>query len=83
MEKKIILGLIIAVAVLLLIVLVLAIKNKGLRFGGVKVKKGVRYTKDERIEKDTEANITYNKKDIVVTVIAVLFILRFAFINTL
>ena len=68
MEKKIILGLIRAVAVLLLIVLVLAIKNKGLRFGGVKVKKGVRYTKDERIEKDNEANITYNQKDIVLEV---------------
>ena len=31
-------------------------------------KNGVRYTKDERIEKDDDVNITYNQKDIILEV---------------
>ena len=65
MERKIILGLGIAVIVLLLVVIILAVANHKLRFGGIKIKKGVRYTTDERIEKNNETNITYNEKDIV------------------
>lgn len=68
MEKKIILGLAIAVAILLLGVIVLAVKNHKLKFGGIKIKKGVRYTTDERIEKDNKTNITYNQKDIVLEI---------------
>lgn len=65
MEKYIIIGLGVAIALLLIVVVILSIKNKNLRHGGIKVKKGVRYTKDERIEKDNEVNITYNQKDII------------------
>ncbi len=68
MEKKIIIGLAVAVVVLLITVIVLAIKNRQLKFGGIKIKNGVRYTKDERIEKDNETNVTYNEKDIVLEV---------------
>jgi hypothetical protein len=68
MERNIIIGLGIAVGVLLIVIIGLAIANHGLRFGGIKIKKGVRYTKDERIEKDNEANITYNEKDIILEV---------------
>lgn len=68
MEKKIIIGLAVAVVVLLITVIVLAIKNRQLKFGGIKIKNGVRYTKDERIEKDNETNVTFNEKDIVLEV---------------
>ena len=68
MEKKIIIGLAVAVVVLLITVIVLAVKNRQLKFGGIKIKNGVRYTKDERIEKDNETNVTFNEKDIVLEV---------------
>ena len=68
MEKNIIIGLSIAVVVLLITVFVLAKVNRKLRFGGIKVKDGVRYTTDERIEKNGKTNITYNKKDILLEI---------------
>lgn len=68
MEKNIIIGLIIGVVVLLLVIFLMSIKIRKLKFGGIKIKNGVRYTTDEMIEKDNEANITYNKKDIVLEV---------------
>ena len=68
MEKNIIIGLAIAVVVLLLIVVALAVKNRQLKFGGIKIKNGVRYTKDEMIEKNNEANVTYNEKDIILEI---------------
>lgn len=68
MEKYIIIGLGVLSAILLLAVVILAVQKHNLKFGGVKIKKGVRYTKDERIEKDDETNITYNEKDIVLEV---------------
>jgi len=68
MEKYIIIGLSIAVAVLLIVVLVLARLNRKLRFGGIKIKDGVRYTTDERIEKDNKTNITYNEKDFILEI---------------
>ena len=40
MEKNIIIGLGIAVAVLLIVVIGLAVANHKLRFGGIKIKKG-------------------------------------------
>ena len=68
MEKYIIIGLAVLSAILLITVIILARINHSLRFGGIKIKKGVRYTKDERIEKNDEANITYNKKDVILEV---------------
>jgi hypothetical protein len=68
MEKYIIIGLAAVVLIMLTVIISLAVKNKNLKFGGIKIKKGVRYTKDERIEKNNEANITFNKKDIILEV---------------
>ena len=68
MEKYIIIGLAAVVLIMLIVIICLAVKNKGLKFGGIKIKKGVRYTKDERIEKGNEINVTYNEKDIVLEV---------------
>ena len=68
MEKYIFIGLAAAVAILFVAVLVLARQNKLLKFGGVKIRKGVRYTTDERVEKNNEANITYNQKDIILEI---------------
>lgn len=68
MEKYIILGLAIALVIMLIVIICLAVKNKNLKFGGIKIKNGVRYTKDELIEKNNEINITYNEKDIVLEV---------------
>lgn len=68
MEKYIIIGLAAVVLIMLIVIISLAVKNKNLKFGGIKIKKGVRYTKDERIEKGNEINVTYNEKDIVLEV---------------
>ncbi len=68
MERYIIIGLASLAVILLITVIVLARQNKLLKFGGVKVKKGVRYSTDERIEKNNEANITYNQKDIILDI---------------
>lgn len=68
MEKYIIIGLAVLVVVLLVVVIILAKKNKDLRCGGIKIKKGVRYTTDESINKDNKSNITFNEKDIVLEV---------------
>lgn len=68
MEKYVFIGLAAVAVVLLITVIVLARQNKLLKFGGVKVKKGVRYSTDERIEKNNEANITYNQKDIILEI---------------
>ena len=63
MEKYFIIGLGVAVVVLIVAMMILFTKYKKLKFGWIKVKKGVRYTTDELPEKDNEANITYNQKD--------------------
>ena len=68
MEKYFLIGLAAAVVILFITVLVLARQNKLLKFGRVKIKKGVRYTTDERVEKDNEANITYNQKDFILEI---------------
>lgn len=68
MEKYIFIGLASFSAILLITVIVLARQNKLLKFGGVKIRKGVRYSTDERIEKNNEANITYNQKDIILEI---------------
>lgn len=68
MEKYIIFGLSVVVLIMLIVIICLAVKNKNLKFGGIKIKNGVRYTKDELIEKNNEINITYNEKDIVLEV---------------
>lgn len=68
MEKYVFIGLAAVAVVLLITVIVLARQNKLLKFGGVKVRKGVRYSTDERIEKNNEANITYNQKDIILEI---------------
>ncbi len=68
MEKYIIIGLAAVVLIMLIVIICLAVKNKNLKFGGIKIKNGVRYTKDERIEKGNEINVTYNEKDIVLEV---------------
>jgi hypothetical protein len=68
MEKYFLIGLAAAVVILFITVLVIARQNKLLKFGGVKIKKGVRYSTDERIEKNNEANITYNQKDIILEI---------------
>ena len=65
MEKYIIIGLAILVVILTFTVIILAVKNKNLRCGGIKIKKGVRYTTDELIKKESDTHITYNEKDIV------------------
>ncbi|MBE5738729.1 MAG: hypothetical protein E7354_03285 [Clostridiales bacterium] len=68
MEKYIIIGLAAVVLIMLIVIICLSVKNKNLKFGGIKVKNGVRYTKDEMIEKNNEVNVTYNEKDIVLEV---------------
>lgn len=68
MEKYIFIGVASVALVLLITVIVLARQNKLLKFGRVKIKKGVRYTTDERVEKDNEANITYNQKDFILEI---------------
>ena len=68
MEKYLIIGLAVAVVILIFIVIALAKANTKLKFGGIKVKKGVRYTTDELPEMNNEANITYNEKDIILEV---------------
>lgn len=68
MEKYVFIGLAAVAVILLITVVVLARQNKLLKFGGVKVRKGVRYSTDERIEKNNEANITYNQKDIILEI---------------
>lgn len=68
MEKYLIIGLGAAVVILLFIVIALARANSKLKFGGIKVKNGVRYTTDELPEMNNEANITYNEKDIILEV---------------
>ena len=68
MEKYIFIGVAALAVILLITVIVLARQNKLLKFGGVKIRKGVRYSTDERIEKDDEANITYNQKDIILEI---------------
>lgn len=68
MEKYIIIGLSVAVVILLLAVIILFTQYRKLKFGGIKIKKGVRYTKDEIIEKNNKTNVTYNEKDIVLEV---------------
>ena len=68
MEKYIIIGLAAVVLIMLIVIICLSVKNKNLKFGGIKIKNGVRYTKDERIEKGNEINVTYNEKDIVLEV---------------
>lgn len=68
METNIIIGLAIAVAVLLIALIILFIKYRKLKFGGIKIKKGVRYTTDEIIEKNNKTNVTYNQKDIILEV---------------
>ena len=68
MERYFLIGLASVAVVLLITVIVLARQNKLLKFGGVKIRKGVRYTTDERVEKNNEANITYNQKDIILEI---------------
>ena len=68
MEKYIIIGLAAVVLIMLIVIICLSVKNKNLKFGGIKIKNGVRYTKDEMIEKNNEVNVTYNEKDIVLEV---------------
>ncbi len=68
MEKYIFIGVASVAVVLLITVIVLARQNKLLKFGRVKIKKGVRYSTDERIEKNNEANITYNQKDFILEI---------------
>ena len=68
MERYIFIGLASFAVILLVTVIVLARQNKLLKFGRVKIKKGVRYSTDERIEKDNEANITYNQKDFILEI---------------
>lgn len=65
MEKYIIIGLAVVVLIMLIVIICMAVKMKGLRFGGIKIKKGVRYTKDEKITSGGEVNVTFNEKDIV------------------
>ena len=68
MEKYIIIALAIVIGILLIAVSVLFAKYRKLKFGGIKIKKGVRYTTDEIIEKNNKTNVTYNEKDIVLEV---------------
>lgn len=68
MEKYIIIALSIVVLLLVIAVAVLFSSYKKLKYGGIKIKKGVRYTTDELPEKDNETNITYNQKDIILEV---------------
>ena len=68
MELYIIIGLSVVCFLLLIAVICLAVKNKSLKFGGIKIKNGVRYTTDEQIEKNNETNITYNENDFVLKV---------------
>ena len=68
MEKYFIIGLAAAVIILLFVVIMLAKANTKLKFGGVKVKKGVRYTTNELPEMDNKAQVTYNEKDIILEV---------------
>lgn len=68
MEKYFIIGLGVAVVILVFAMMILFAKYKKLKFGGIKVKNGVRYTTDELPEKNNEANITYNQKDFLLEV---------------
>ena len=68
MEKYIIIALAVVVAILLVAVMILARSYRKLKFGGIKIKKGVRYTTDELPEKDNKTNVTYNEKDIILEV---------------
>lgn len=68
MEKYIIIALAVVVAILLIAVIILARSYRKLKFGGIKIKKGVRYTTDELPEKDNKTNVTYNEKDIILDV---------------
>lgn len=67
-KDYLIIALAVAVIVLLFVVIGLAKANTRLKFGGIKVKKGRRYTTDELPEMNGEANITYNQKDIILEV---------------
>ena len=68
MEKYIIIALAALVVILVIAFAILLKKYGKLKFGGVKIKKGVRYTTDELPEKNNKTNITYNEKDIVLEV---------------
>lgn len=68
MEKYIIIALAVVAAILLVAVIILAKSYRKLKFGGIKIKKGVRYTTDELPEKNNKANVTYNEKDIVLEI---------------
>lgn len=56
------------ILVLALVVVVLARKNHQLKFGGIKIKNGVRYTTDEQPVVNGETKVTYNEKDIILQV---------------
>lgn len=68
MEKYIIIALAVLVVILVIAFAVLLNKYGKLKFGGVKIKKGVRYTTDEMPEKNNKTNVTYNEKDIILEV---------------
>ena len=68
MEKYIIIALAVVTAILLIAVSILVVQNRKLKFGGIKIKKGVRYTTDELPEKDNKTNVTFNEKDIILEV---------------
>ena len=68
MEKYIIIALAIVTAILLIAVSILVVQNRKLKFGGIKIKKGVRYTTDELPEKNNKTNVTFNEKDIILEV---------------
>lgn len=68
MEKYIIIALSVLVVILVIAFAVLFSAYRKLKFGGIKIKKGVRYTTDEIIEKNNKTNVTYNEKDIVLEV---------------
>lgn len=63
MEKYIIIALSVVIVIMLCVIIAMAVKIKGLKFGGIKIKDGVRYTKDEKITSGGEVNITFNQKD--------------------
>ena len=67
-KDYLIIALAVAVIVLLFVVIGLAKANTKLRFGGIKVKKGKRYTTDELPELNGKENITFNEKDIILQV---------------
>lgn len=67
-QQIIILVLAILVVLLLIAIIILIRSNQALKFGGVKVKNGVRYSTDEQPLVNGETNVTYNEKDIVLEV---------------